>query len=133
MAKKIVRVSWYQIARLLKVYQHGKTVLEREIESDSEWAIELEKRVHQMSGYGYYHSEYTDEESGEYFEEDGFAIPSTRVLVKALKEMFLKVAGGNKIFLPVDENLVQYIPQDPPKKRWHQIDRCHRKWGWGVA
>ena len=132
MAKIVKRLSWYQVARILKCYQHGKTVLEHEIEDNgSEWAIELEQRLKKASGYGYYEDEFEDEDGNIYY-NSGFAIPSTKALTKVLKDMFIKVAG-NKVFLHIEEDLVKYIPQDPPKKRWHQIDRCHRKWGWGVA
>ena len=96
MAKVLKRLNWYQVARLLKCYQHGKTVLEREIEDNgSAWAIEIEKQLKLTTGYGYYEDEFEDEDGNIYY-NSGFSIPSTRALTFILKDMFLKIDGGNK-------------------------------------
>ena len=119
MAKKIKFLSSYQLARLLKAWAPDEpwSILEGLVIEGDPFALFIDTELDKF-GYG----SWEDPEFGE-----GFATPPTRILTKILS----KVMKGQKIFIPIDEELIHLIPQQP--KRWRQVDKCHRRWGWVAA
>jgi len=121
MAKVVKFLSPFQLARLLKSWTPDMpwSVLENLIDEGDPFAIFIDIELGKF-GYG----SWEDEEFG-----CGFTTPPTRILTKILS----KIMSGNKVFIPIDEELVHLIPQPPKKWRWRQVDKCHRRWGWVAA
>lgn len=116
MAKVVKFLSPYQLARMLKLYKSYQTILEDLIDEGDIVALYIDEEL-DKAGYG----SWQDPEYGE-----GFLIPPTRILADILS----RIMEGGKQFIPVDEDLVELIPNPPKKWRWRQVDKCHRKWGW---
>ena len=117
MAKVVKFLSPYQVARMLKMYKTTyQTILEDLIDEGDIIALYIDEELDKV-GYG----SWEDQEYGE-----GFLIPPTRVLADILS----RIMEGGKQFIPVDEELVELIPNPPKKWRWRQVDKCHRRWGW---
>ena len=116
MAKVIKFLTPYQVASLLKLYQTYQTILEDLIDEGDIVALYIDEELDRF-GYG----SWEDPEYGE-----GFLIPPTRILTDILS----RIMEGGKIFIPVDEELIKFIPNPPKKWRWRQVDKCHRRWGW---
>ena len=117
MAKVVKFLSAYQVARMLKMYKTTyQTILEDLIDEGDIVALYIDEELDKV-GYG----AWEDQEYGE-----GFLIPPTRILADILS----RIMEGGKQFIPVDEELIEFIPNPPKKWRWRQVDKCHRRWGW---
>ena len=117
MAKVMKFLSSYQYACVLKLEspEENVSILEELIEQGDPVALYIDS---QLAKFGY--GSWDDPEFGE-----GFSTPPTRILTKILKGMM-----GGKQFIPIDEELLRWIPNPPNKWRWRQVDKCHRRWGW---
>lgn len=113
MAKKVVFISAYQLAVLLKSYPNDsyESLLETLIDEGDPLAQWIDKEL-DLSWW----------EDGEYY---GFCLPRTKELASLLKKM----AKSGKQFIPVDEDLLKYIPHPPKKWRWRQVDKYHSRYG----
>ena len=116
MAKVVKFLTPYQVARMLKIYKSYQTILEDLIDEGDIVALYIDEELDKV-GYG----SWEDQEYGE-----GFLIPPTRILADILS----RIMEGGKQFIPVDEELIEFIPNPPKKWRWRQVDKCHRRWGW---
>ena len=117
MAKVMKFLSSYQYACVLKLEspEENVSILEELIEQGDPVALYIDSKLKEY-GYG----SWEDPDWGE-----GFLTPPTRILAGILS----RIMEGGKQFIPVDEELIEFIPNPPKKWRWRQVDKCHRRWG----